>query len=205
MGLIITPAQFRDFYPGLKGTGEDTYLTTMIDYVDAALAVWCGNPPTNSLTYTWTSAAYDLRYDGPLESEPRIIDLQTMVLSTASAAISAAYSDSTWTFGTALPSTDWLLDKSRGRVILTPSSTSSWSASVLSNRFVATGGFGTTPPEVIEAAAHALKALLEGGPKPEGFTALSAGGRSVTRAEAARLLPRRSMDLMTPWRGSLGG
>lgn len=205
MADLITASQFRDFYPGLQGTGDDALCLRLIGYADAALAIWCGNPPTSTLLYTWTPASYDLRFDGPLEVEPRVIDLETKVFSPSAAALTAVYSDPTWAFTSAMPATDYLLDKSRGWVILTPSSTSVWSASPLSNRVVATGGFGTTPPEVIQATSLTVKAILEGGTRPDGFTSLSAGGRSVTRSEASRMVPRAAMDLMSPWRGPAGG
>jgi hypothetical protein len=63
---ILTPAELRDWIPGLSSTGQDTLLTALIARADALLAGWLGFPASSvGAAPTLEDATYTLFLRGP--------------------------------------------------------------------------------------------------------------------------------------------
>lgn len=63
--MLIDAATFRQHYPMLAGTAEDTLLGDFIVRADSLLADWCGFPTNDDGTTSMAASSYDLLYDGP--------------------------------------------------------------------------------------------------------------------------------------------
>lgn len=154
---LITAAQFREHYPALSGTAEDTLLDTLIARADEALARACGYPQTDAGAWTLEDATYTFYLPAPSCSEPRRIELPVCPV----VSITSAYSDPNEDYGaeTQIASGDMVLDSQRGDIWLTPDATLSWSLGGRSNKVTVVAGYATTPPGLVAICAMQVRHL----------------------------------------------
>ena len=203
---LITAAQFREHYPLLTGTGEDTLLDKLIARADQLMAAFCSHPTNDSKVHTLESSTYTI-YPRPRHDEPAVLDLPHPLVSS----ITSAYIDPDWRSdlstaygsGDAVASGDRLLDAVARELWIssTASPFPAWSSVPRANKIVMVAGFAaaTATPEFIAMAAMAARHLLDL-TKTLGITAITqGGGQSATLGDAAQLLPAAVKEHLGPW------
>lgn len=184
---LITAAQVREHYPQITGTGEDVILDTMIGRVDALMAAYCGFPAYDGgQIRSLEDQTYTLYLDAPRFAEPACLDLGIRPV----VSVTSAHVDTAWDYGgdAAVSAGDMVLDGRRGLLWLRPDASSSWAEAPRANKVVIVAGLSTTPPDLVAAAAMAVRHLLTLRHQ-QGVASFSGGGQSVTRADADVLLP----------------
>jgi hypothetical protein len=202
---LITAANVLEHFRQLTGTAENATLTTQIDRFDALAAMFCGWPVPDNGTPTMTAQTYTRYYDGPSLDQASRLDLgHPVIASYTSAAVDSA---GDWSYATAIPSSDLVLDTVGMALWLKPTSSNAWYTSPRSNKVVFTGGFSATPPNLIAAAALGVRHLLTLRGTPLGERATTQGGTSVSRDDMDALLPHAVRDALVPyihWGSRLG-
>lgn len=183
MGLI-TPAEFRSFYPVLTGTGEDTRLGVLIDAADALASRWCGFPPADDGSQTFQDVTYTT-YPSPAVSDPRCLALGIRPV----VSVTTAHVSDDWSYGAAdlVDSADYVLDKPKGRLHLLPNATALWATGLRVNRVVLVAGYATVPADLKEAIAALVRHLIDTAPPNQ--TSYTAGGQTQSRAPATGPMP----------------
>lgn len=191
---LITPAQFKEHYPQLSGTGADALLTTLIARANDLLAAYCGyRLPDGALAHTLEVARYTLRIDGPVPGMPRVLCLDLRPIND----LVSVHVDSTWAFGGGTEVTSQVEDdedlRRTGMLWLLPSSSTEWESSHRSNKVVVDAGYATTPPGLVALAAQATRHLWDLR-QTQGEESFGYGGDAATRVDADKHLPQLVKD-----------
>lgn len=199
---ILTPAELRDWIPGLSGTGQDTLLATLIARADALLAGWLGYPPVSAGTApTIEDATYTLFLPGP--------GGRRLILPVAPALSITSIEDDTQEefdgVSELVASTDYVLRDETGNgnagvVLLTVDSVhGAWSATA-ARVIKVVGIFGFTAiPEPLKHAAILIAAHTYQQRATVGRQSIPSptGGTIQPRSEA---LPEEAMTYAAPYR-----
>jgi hypothetical protein len=193
---IITPAQFREHYPQLTGTGEDTILATLVTRADALCAQYCGFPRPDAGVHTFEDVTYTLYPPGPDRDEPRRISLRIYPI----VSVTSAYVDETegYAAGTAVASGDMVLDKNKGQIWLTPSASSAWAYGGRSNKITIVAGFTAAPDDLVAIIAAQVRHLLDQR-RVQGVTQASAASQYVARPDANLMIPKTVQDMLSAY------
>lgn len=202
---IITPAQVREHFPSLVGTGEDTLLTTLIGRANALMAAYCSFPFPDAGGRTLEAATYTC-YLGRPALDPRVLDLPIApVISVTSVHIDAGLD---FDADSLIDAADYVLVGPVGQIYLPAASSSAWSVEPRANKVVVSAGWATAPADLVALAATAVRHLIDGAHVGAEVLSVSAGGQSQTRQAAASLLPpvvRAGLDAgYTLWRNRVG-
>ena len=190
---LITAAQFRDQFPALIGTGEDTRILELVDRADALMHAWLGMPVPQNGVRTLETTQYELRLDGPSVMYPRALDLGSNLF----AAPSEVASSTLWDWSDDFAS-EVYYDAPRGLLWLNPTASHSWVDAPLGNRVVTDGGWLTAPDEVVAATVFVVRKLIDL-PRTQGVAALTQGGQSVTRTDLEHLIPLEAQHALQPY------
>lgn len=195
---LISASQFREHYPQLSGTGEDTLLDKLIARADQLMAAFCAHPLTDGNIHTLEAATYT-RYLRPRHDDDRVIDLPHPLAT----AITTAHVDENWAYGasTLIPSTDYVLDTARRELWRKPTATGlPWSRSKRANKIVFVAGIvaAAAAPEFVAIAAFAARHLLDLD-HTLGLQSATDAGHSATYGDASALLPAAVKEHLGPW------
>lgn len=181
---LITPAQVAKLYPSLQGTGEDTRLTDVISWVDSLLAGYCGYPRPTTGGRTLQAATYQA-FPPPSVRNASVLLLPIYPI----ASVTSIYVDPGLEYGASslVDSTEYTAQLDTGEIVLSAASTVAWSEVDRANRVTYVAGFADAPSDLVAIAASAVRDLLDYG-KAGAALSVSAGGQSVSRAEATSLL-----------------
>lgn len=194
---LITAAQFREHFPQVTGTGEDTLIGTLITRADSLMAAACGWPVPDGGARTMEDVTYTRYVLGPLSWDSRGLDLGIRPVQS----ITSAYVSIDWTYGASdlVDSGDYVLDSEAGILWLKPSASSSWAENdPRANKITIVAGFTTTPPDLVALCAATVRHLLDLR-RSQGSQSMSAGGQSLTREDAVQVLPQAVLDGLGPY------
>lgn len=193
---IITPAQVRDLYPALVGSGEDTRLSTVIGHADALCAAYCGYPRPDSGPYTLAAATYTLYLARDDSADARILRVPVRPI----VSVTGVNVDDTWAYGTGTAystSTDVTYDARDGLLLASPTGVlGGWSDGPRGNKIVLVAGYSTAPDGLVAILALAVRELLDRG-RTGDQTAGTSSRQSYTRPQATHILSdavRASLD-----------
>lgn len=152
---LITAAEARQYIPGLSGTGDDTKIAELISAFDSAMAAYCGYPAYDSTgtICTFEDQTYTLHLpdeDLSISDDAQIVHVPRPLVS-----VTSVFEDEEWAYAAAseVASTNWVLDKAGGRIILKPSSTHGlWSTEWRALKVTVICGFATVPEDLKLAA-----------------------------------------------------
>jgi hypothetical protein len=184
---LITAAQYREFYPQITGTAEDTLFGSFIDRADALMAVYCGYRRNAAGVMTMASSSYALKYNGP-STQPTVLPLGAAPL----VSVSHLYVDTDRAFGAStelVQGTDFDLDLPGGRIGLLPGGSLTRfpvATQAILVDFVA--GFASTPPDLVAACATVVRHLWDRR-ATEGTPSLTVFGDSATKSDLDALIP----------------
>jgi hypothetical protein len=195
---LITAAQFREHFPALTGTAEDTLLDTLIGRADDLMAAWCGYPPYDSGggLHSLEDQTYTFYPSGPAWDEPRKMILPIKPIQS----ITSAYVDENEDYGssTQVASGDMVLDGFRGEIWLTPDASSSWATGGRANKITVVAGFASIPAGLVAIAAAEVRHLLDLR-RVQGQGQVTQGGQSTTRNDLDALVPQLVRDGLAPY------
>ena len=179
---MITAAQFREHFPQLEGTAEDTLLDTFIARADGLMADYCGFPmPDAGDARTLGDETYTRRLDGPMLSNRKALCLGVRPV----VSITSVDAD-----GTALTeNTDYEVDREEGILWLLPGGAlTNWPVGhrVIEVELVA--GFATAPPALVAITAMAVRHLWDLR-QTQGYSSYSRDDYSSTREDVDHALP----------------
>lgn len=186
---LITAAQFKEHYPQMAGTASDTRIDTIIARADALMAAYCGYPPYSGGggARSMTSQSYVTYHDGPSATEPDVLCLCVRPVT----AIGSIYVDTTRVYGASsafVSGVDFERDDLLGILVLLPAAARTWSAGFRSIKASFTGGFVTTPPDLVALAAMTTRHLWDLR-EVQGETAYGIGGDTATRTDFDAAIP----------------
>jgi hypothetical protein len=194
---LITAANFRQHYPQLTGTGEDTVLDALIARADALMAAWCGFRPYDGSNRSLTSQSYALKYSAPSAVDPRALCLCARPLS----AVSAVEVDVTGFFTgdeeALVEGTDFVVDLEEG--ILIRADGEIWPVALKGISVEFTAGFSSTPADLVAIAAAEVRHLWNLR-NTQGESAYGMGPDSATLADADALIPLAVQQALAPYR-----
>lgn len=192
---LITAAQFREHFPYLESSGQDTLLDTFIARTGGLLALFCGWPAADSGVYTLEQTAYTLFPETHWKEERALSVGFGPIIE-----VTSAHVDPDWVYGsdTEISSGDIVIDNRKGLLWLKPASTKAWLSAPRGNRVVLQIGFASTPPELVALTAAATRHLLDNRTS-QGITDQTYAGQSLTREEAGELIPKGVRDLLGPY------
>lgn len=195
---LISAAQFRQHYPQLSGSADDTVLDEIIARASALMAEWC-NYPAVSGARTLESRSYTLYLGGDrlLVDDPRCLSLPVRPVT----ALTSVSVDDLWVWDTAEDLTQVELDVDRGELWLRPTATFAWSSGARSNKIVVTAGYATVPDSLEALVAMATRHLWDLR-RTQGQASGASGGDSRTYVDAQALLPeavRQGLTQFTIW------
>lgn len=197
---LITASQFREHYPYLESSGQDTLLDTFIARANGLMALFCGWPMTDQANFTLEQATYTL-YPERHYRETRALAVGLSWVGQ----ITSLHIDPTWAYGsdTEVDAADYLYDNRRGLLWLRPSSSRAFLSdeapgAARAHQVVLQAGFATAPPELVAIAAAATRHLLDNRTS-QGVQDQTYAGQSLTRAEAGELLPKSVKELLAPY------
>lgn len=194
---LITPANFREHFPALTGTGEDSVLTTLIARADDLLAAFCGFRPYDGVIHSLTQQSYSLKYSGPSRVDPRVLCLCTRPVGS----VSTVEVDATGFFGGSeealTEGTDFVADLEEG--ILLRSDGERWPVAIKGISVEFTAGFATTPPGLVAIAAAEVRHLwnLRNTQGESGYTIR---GDSAQLEDWDQLIPLAVQAAIAPYR-----
>lgn len=190
---IITPAQVRDHYPGLTGTGEDTRLGVLIDQANGLCAAWAGWPEADAGGHTFESATYTVYADGPDPRQPRRLPLPLRQV----ASVTTVHSGTQWLYDASelVASDQYVVERGRALLLKSNSTPAAWRSGLRAQRVVAVAGFATAPPALVLAIAEQVRHLLD---RPRGGdrASVSRRGGSTSAPEPAELVPQAVQDAL---------
>ena len=149
---LITAAQARVYLPHLTGTGEDTTLTVLIGRADAAMAGYCGYPPTATQASATMEAATYTEYYGPDDHDGRTLRLGIRPV----ASITSISDDPDWAYSSTVSSGDYVSELRHGWVMLKSGSTpTQWSDDLRAIKVVMSAGYtvGSPPSDLAQMTA----------------------------------------------------
>lgn len=200
---LLTAAQARLHLPGLTGTGEDTAIGTIIDRVEALIAVFIGHPPASvGGTPTVESTTYTLYTDRG--AAPIRIDGDDLVLPVRPlTAVSAVYDDDQRSYGTAVSSADYEVLGDEGRIRLLPTrSHAGWSSDIAAIKVACTAGWSTAPDWLAHAVAlwmrHIWDLRREQGRESTSQQGVSVSFRDETMPDVVRESLAPHVVMLTP-------
>ncbi len=194
---MITATQFREHYPQIEGTDEDTLLDTFIDRGVGLIADYCGAPlPDGSDARTLGAETYTRRLDGPMLTNRRALCLGVRPV------VSVTSVDAN---GTALTEdVDYEVDREEGILwLIDGGSLTTWPVGHRVIEVEVVAGFATTPPALVAIIAMAVRHLWDLR-QTQGVSSYSRDDYSSTRIDAESALPaavRSALDsgyLMRP-------
>ena len=152
---LITASEARQYIPGLGGTTDDAQITALVSAFDSAMAAYCGYPAYDSAgtVHTFEDQTYTLYM--PDDDISISDDAQTLYVPRPLASVTSVYEDEEWDYAAAseVASTNWVLDRASGRIILKPSSTHGlWSTERRALKVTVICGFATVPEDLKLAA-----------------------------------------------------
>jgi hypothetical protein len=184
---LVTPAQIREHYPSLVGTGEDARLAVLADRVDELLATWAGYPLTAAGGRTLQLASYVATVHGP-DRQYGPLRLPTRAVSVSSVLDSGVTVTAPYTLDHDLIEGTWYPGYRRYKV--------SYQA-----------GWATTPPGLVAIASMAVRDLIDRSKTGEQISG-SSSRQSYSRPAAMHLLSesvRAAVDSgYTEWGSRVG-
>lgn len=201
---LITPAQFKEHYPQLTGTAEDSVLTTLIARVDALFALYCGYPVPDAGARTMESATYTLYFDGASRTNGRTLQLGIRPI----VSVTSIHSDPDWDYGVGdlVDSSDYVVDTMEGAVHLRPDSSEAWPSGHRSIKAVVVAGYSSTPADLVALVALAVRHLWDLR-RTQGTSQYQVSGDQRTLTDADALIPAHVRSLLGPyvlWESRLG-
>jgi hypothetical protein len=195
---LITAAQFREHYPQLAGTAEDTLLGSFIDRADALMAKYCGYRRNTSGLMSMASSTYALKYDGP-SSQGTVLPLGAAPI----ISVQHAYIDTLRVFGATtelVQGTDFDLDIPGGRLSLLPGSAyTRWPVAWQAIYVQFTAGFSPTPGDLVVACAATARHLWDLR-NVQGQAGLTVFADSTTRTDLDTLIPAAVRTVLDAYR-----
>lgn len=194
---LLTPGNFRVWYPALEGTDSDPELEVIIESAMALISLYLGYPEADDGTRSFALKTYTFDLSGPARLQPLALCLCVRPLVT----VTSVTADTTWVFGTPLvQGTDYVVDLHQGAILLKPGGVlTSWPSAFRAIRVVVTAGYATLPswllPLVVEVTRHLWNRRATQGQESFGFA-----GDSASLADADALLPKAVRDLLDPLR-----
>lgn len=193
MGALISPAEWRVYYPALEGDDEDDVIEELIDATDNLLAAYAGFPLTINGSYTLLPATYESFLDGPslLQSAVLCLCVHPLIdVTDLRADVTRAYGDDT----IRVLETDFDMDQTRGLLILRPGA-SAWPVGYRAIRVQFGGGWDPVPPGLRAICAATVRHLWDRR-QTQGQSSYSSLGDSASLTDTDALIPQAARDAM---------
>lgn len=195
--MLLTASQFREHYPPLTGSADDTRVEAIIPRVEGLVAAYLGLPPADSGVHTLE----DVTYTRHLEADPT--DARRLRLGVRPVvSVTSVHVDPLWVYGsdTAYTSgTDFVLDAADGALYALPSGgLGEFSPVLRANKVVVVAGFTSGPPALLAVLALAVRDVIDRGKTGDKLSGSSAG-QSFSRASAAHILSEAVRTSLDPW------
>jgi hypothetical protein len=194
---IVTAAQVRLHLPGITGTAEDTSLDTVISRADALMAAWIGLPRNDAGAYTLEDSTYTVYVDRP---DPWDVSVLTLPVRPV-VSVTSAYSDPTRVFGSAalLAGTEYDLDKTGGRLLLTSTASHAWSTGTRANKITVVAGLTAATLDLEQIVIAEVKHLWDLR-RVQGPTLISGAGSSESSTpDRQNLISPVVREALAPW------
>ena len=121
---LVSNTTLKAYLPEITGSGADSELTKMITRTESAIARYLGFPIADSGTSpVLDEATYTVHLDGPMYGHPDVLILSLKPVVT----VASVHSDPNLVYGsdTEITSSEYILDKANGRLILKPQTATS--------------------------------------------------------------------------------
>jgi hypothetical protein len=190
---VLTPAEWRVYYPQLEGTDEDAVLVELIDAADGLVAAYCGFPRTIDGVHTLAESDYLVHLDGPSLVQAAVLCLCVHPITE----VTELHADLTRAYEAISLRTDWTLDGDRGLVVLDYGATA-WPVGFRSIRVAFTGGYAALPAPLRAIVATVVRHLWDRR-NTQGQESYSLGGSSASLTDVDALLPAAVKDALWPY------
>lgn len=159
---LITPAQFREHYPRLEGTGSDATLASFIARADGLMAQYCGYPQLDDGNYTLEDASYTLYPHGPRRGgNPATLCMCVRPI----VSITSVHADATRAYGAStelVEGVDFDVHSIAGSIDLLPGGALDvWPVGRRAVKVVLVAGYATTPEALVAITAQAVRHLWD--------------------------------------------
>jgi hypothetical protein len=190
---VLTPAEWRLYYPQLEGTDEDAVLVELIDAADGLVAAYCGFPRTVDGIHTLEQADYLVHLDGPSLVQAAVLCLCVHPIS----AVTELHADLTRTYDAGTLRTDFALDGERGLLVLDYGAPA-WPVGFRAIQIAFTAGYAVTPPALRAIVATVVRHLWDRR-NVQGEASYSMGGSSASLTDTDALIPAAAKEALWPY------
>jgi hypothetical protein len=178
---LVTVAKLKEYLPEIgAATGADTELTALLKSVQAFIARYLGYPSPNATPdlYTLDKATYVLYLDGALKTDPLVLQLPIKPIVT----LTSVYSDPDRKYDSSslLDKNNIEIDKVNGRLIIKPTTSTSFDRGYRAIKVTLDAGYDTTsPPTDLVHAICVWTSQLHRAKQTQGKESITQGGQSV--------------------------
>lgn len=179
---LVSVGTLKYYLPEIgTATAADTELTALLKSVQAFIARYLGypNPSASTALYTLDKAAYVLYLDGPLKTDPQVLQLPVKPIVT----LTSIYSDPDRKYesGSELDKNNIDIDKVNGRLIIKPTTSTSFDTGYRAIKVTLDAGYDTSePPTDLIHAICVWTSQLQRAKQTQGKESISQGGQSVS-------------------------
>lgn len=196
---LVSNTTLKAYLPEITGSGADSELTKMITRTESAIARYLGFPIADSGTSpVLDEATYTVHLDGPMYGHPDVLILSLKPVVT----VASVHSDPNLVYGsdTEITSSEYILDKANGRLILKPqTATSSFDRGYRNIKVVMNAGYSAAnPPEDLVQAICVWCSQLQRNKATQGKDQITQ--RNQTIKISPKTMPTEVRTLLDPFR-----
>jgi hypothetical protein len=196
---MLSPAQFRLWYPALEGVDSDDELTEIIAGAMALIALYLGYPEASDGSRSLGLKTYTFHLSGPAARQPLALCLCVRPIGS----VVSLSVDPLWAYGPAtelVENTDFVVDADAGIILLlTTGARTSWPTAYRAIRVEVTAGYATLPAWLVPLVVATVRHLWDRR-NVQGETSYGVGGDSASLTDADALIPKAVRDLLDPLR-----
>lgn len=192
---LVDLATLKTGIPQISGSGQDSYLTTLGEQAEAAIARYLGLPRTSSGALSLEESTYIDYPDGPSFDDPCVIEPRVQPVASVTAVAEDTAGDRT--YAGAVSSGDYSLIDEGGRFVVFRSD--GWASGRRYTRVTYVAGY-TTEPDLIRAVVLLTRHMWDQRSALGVTSTANAAGSTSYSAVAESALPAHVAGLLAPFR-----